>query len=44
MQYCQEHGIGVPEDVAVAGFDHLAEGQVSSTDPAAARALDFYDL
>jgi len=44
MQYCQEHGIGVPEDGAIAGFDHLPEGQVSGTDPAAARALDFYDL
>jgi len=30
MQYCQEHAIGVPEDVAIAGFDNLPESQVTS--------------
>jgi LacI family transcriptional regulator len=31
MQYCQEHGLAVPDDVAIAGFDNLPESQV--TDP-----------
>jgi DNA-binding LacI/PurR family transcriptional regulator len=29
VQYCQEHGIAVPGDVAIAGFDNLAETRVT---------------
>lgn len=29
MRYCQEHGIGIPSQVAVAGFDNLAESRVT---------------
>ena len=30
LQYCQEHRIAVPEEVAIAGFDNLPESQVTS--------------
>jgi len=30
LRYCQEHGIAVPDKVAIAGFDNLPEGQVTS--------------
>ena len=30
MQYCQEHGLDVPGNVAIAGFDNLPESQVTS--------------
>jgi LacI family transcriptional regulator len=30
LQYCQKHGIGVPEQVAIAGFDNLPQSQVTT--------------
>jgi len=30
LQYCQDHGIAVPGDVAIAGFDNLPESRVTS--------------
>jgi LacI family transcriptional regulator len=30
LQYCQKHGINVPEQVAIAGFDNLPQSQVTS--------------
>ena len=30
LQYCQEHGISVPGQVAIAGFDNLPESRVTS--------------
>lgn len=30
LQYCQKHGIAVPEEVAIAGFDNLPQSQVTS--------------
>lgn len=30
MRYCQEHGLDVPGDVAIAGFDNLPESEVTS--------------
>ena len=30
LQYCQKHGIAVPEQVAIAGFDNLPQSQVTS--------------
>jgi len=30
MHYCQEHGLAVPHDVAIAGFDNLPESEVTS--------------
>jgi len=30
LQYCQEHGIAVPGEVAIAGFDNLPECRVTS--------------
>ena len=30
LQYCQEHGIAVPGEVAIAGFDNLPESRVTS--------------
>ncbi|MDZ7617529.1 MAG: substrate-binding domain-containing protein, partial [Patescibacteria group bacterium] len=30
MQYCREHGLDVPGDVAIAGFDNLPESEVTS--------------
>lgn len=29
LQYCQEHGISVPDEVAIAGFDNLPQSQVT---------------
>lgn len=29
LQYCQEHGVAVPGDVAIAGFDNLAQTEVT---------------
>ncbi len=30
LQYCRHHGIGVPGEVAIAGFDNLPESRVTS--------------
>jgi len=30
LRFCQEHGIAVPEQVAIAGFDNLPQSQVTS--------------
>ncbi|MEN6408034.1 MAG: substrate-binding domain-containing protein [Thermoguttaceae bacterium] len=30
LQYCQENGISVPDEVAIAGFDNLPEGRVTT--------------
>jgi LacI family transcriptional regulator len=30
LQYCQTHGIAVPGEVAISGFDNLPQGQVTS--------------
>lgn len=30
LRYCQEHGISVPDEVAIAGFDNLPESHVTS--------------
>lgn len=30
LQYCQSHGISVPDEVAIAGFDNLPQSQVTS--------------
>lgn len=30
LQYCQEHEIAVPDEVAIAGFDNLPESQVTA--------------
>jgi len=30
LQYCQKHGIGVPDEVAIAGFDNLPQSQVTT--------------
>jgi DNA-binding LacI/PurR family transcriptional regulator len=30
LQYCQENGIGTPDEVAIAGFDNLPESRVTS--------------
>ncbi len=30
LQYCQQQGIGVPDEVAIAGFDNLPESRVTS--------------